>query len=71
MNSARTTPKTENLFQPRGDELLLARPICGCSYTHVQRVWALEGSDAFEGRGEYGELYGIPVGGMTDSREVV
>ena len=49
-------------------ELTLACPVCGCDCTHIQRCWSLEGTDEFEGRGEFGELFGVPVGGLTDYR---
>src|SRR5262245_52347622 len=43
---------------------LLACPQCSCRWTHIQKAFALEGSDPW-GRGEHGELYNVPVGGLT------
>ena len=52
-----------------GTTCLLACPECRCSYTHVEKAYALDGSDPFEGRSEFaGELYGVPVGGTTEER---
>src|SRR5215475_404856 len=54
-------------FQRYG-QWLLACPQCGCRYTHIQKVYALEGSDPFEGGSEHGELYNVPVGGVNPER---
>ncbi len=52
-----------------GNTRLLACPECLCQYTHVEKAYALEGCDPFEGRSEFaGELYGVPVGGVTEER---
>jgi hypothetical protein len=34
----------------------------------VWRLYALEGSDPFEGGSEFGELFNVPVGGVTENR---
>ena len=54
-----------------GGQWIVNCPQCGCEYTHLQRTWALEGSDPFEGASECGELFGVPVGGTTGSRRGV
>ena len=43
---------------------------CGDPNTHVIRAWSLAGSDhgEREGRPVNGELYGIPVGGVSGNR---
>jgi hypothetical protein len=64
-----TVQHREALFNfDRHGRWLLACPECGCQWTHLQRVYALEGSDPFEGGSEHGELYGVPVGGVSEFR---
>ncbi len=69
-NDTRQTELTSRLFELNvgWDCLQLVCPKCGCDCTHVQRAYALEGSDQVEGRSEFGELYGVPVGGITGYR---
>ena len=69
MKDARNEPATFSVVHQRsGGDWILACPKCGCHYTHIQRVHSLEGSDPFEGGSEFGELFGVPVGGVTESR---
>lgn len=55
---------------PGISELVLHCPVCKHDTTHVQRAWSEEGSDPGEpeGRSEHGELYGVPVGGISGGR---
>jgi len=54
-------------FQRYG-QWMLTCPCCGCGYTHIQKTYALEGSDPFEGGSEDGELFNVPVGGLSEYR---
>ena len=64
-----TAIHSERLFDfQRDGRWLLACPLCGCRWTHLQKAYALEGSDPFDGGCEFGELYGVPVGGISEYR---
>lgn len=49
---------------------VLQCPICGYEYTHLQRAYALEGSDPAEPESQSiaGELYGVAAGGIVNWR---
>src|SRR5262245_2111779 len=68
MVSLNTEVNAGRVFTFTGNEWLLSCPLCRCRFTHVQKAYALEGCDEFEGGSIYGELYGVPVGGLTEYR---
>lgn len=64
-----TAVQPHRLFNfERHQQWLLCCPQCGHQWTHLQRAFALEGSCPFEGAAECGELFGVPVGGVSEYR---